>query len=129
MPGFDTGKVKAILINLEASHGKMAPRDINISFANLAIRPREYTRPGPLKSIDFSRFKRDPGSWQITGIIRDTGGYVVGINYPFPVIDVPEEVLKVPHVYPGVGMKPNDPMHLGFSSEITRKTIPTTTFP
>jgi len=123
MPGFDAGKVKAILINLEASHGKMAPRDINISFADLAIRPREYTRPGPLKSIDFSRFKRDPGSWQITGIIGDTGGYVVGINYPFPVIDVPEEVLKVPHVYPGVGMKPNDPMHLGFSSEITRKTI------
>lgn len=123
MPGFDPKKVKALIINLEASHAFLEPRDIKVSFSNLIIMDRPelpVKRPTP---IDFSRFKRNPKGWVINKMIDEKGGYLVGINYPFPVVDVPVHVLEVPQVYPCVGMKPMDPMHLGFSSEVTKKAL------
>ncbi|MGB2601053.1 MAG: hypothetical protein WBD12_03470 [Candidatus Omnitrophota bacterium] len=121
-PGFDPTKVKAILINFEASHGPTEIRAIGLSLVNLAVSPRESTRASGAKSIDFSRFKREPASWELTRLVRESGGYFVGINYPFTVLDLPESVLKVPQVYPAIGMKPTDPRHLGFGSELTKTT-------
>ncbi|MBD3426983.1 MAG: hypothetical protein GF409_07135 [Candidatus Omnitrophica bacterium] len=122
MPGFDPKSVTSVVLNFEASHGPTEIRDIKVSLVNLAISPREYTRPAGVKNIDFGRFKRDPASWQITRIVREAGGYFVGLNYPFTVLDISEAVLKVPQVYPAVGMKPTDPRHLGLSSDMTKKT-------
>lgn len=121
-PGFDPHKVKAIVINIEASHARLEPREIRISFINLAITPREYTRTSPLKVIDFSKFKRDIASWELTKMLTRYAGYLVGINYPFPVIDVPENIMKVPQIYPCVGQKSFDIMHFGFGSPITKET-------
>ena len=121
-PGFDPKNVKSVLLNFEASHGPTEIRDIELSLVNLAISPREYTRPSDAKNIDFSRFERNPDSWAITRLVRESGGYFVGINYPFTVLDLPESVLKVPQVYPAVGMKSTDPRHLGFASDLTTKT-------
>jgi hypothetical protein len=55
--------------------------------------------------------------------VKESGGYLVGINYPFPVLDVSSDLLAVPQVYPCVGMKTTDPQHFGFSSVITKKTV------
>ncbi len=121
-PGFGPKKVKAVLINFEASHGPTEIKDIEISLVDLAVSPREYTRPGAAKDIDFSGFERDPENWALTRLVRKSGGYFVGINYPFTVLDLPETVLKVPQVYPAVGMKSTDPRHLGFSSDQTKAT-------
>lgn len=121
MPGFDLKKVKALLINIEASHAFMPPREIKASFENLTITYCGDSPSGAINKIDFSTFRKDPESWQITKMIRDTGGYLVGVNYPFPVVDVSKEIMEVPQVYPTVGMKPSDQIHLGYSSEITRK--------
>jgi hypothetical protein len=123
MPGFDPEKVKAVIINLEASHGKELYRDIKLSFRDLAIRPSPNRTRGHIKSIDFSRQVRDPDSWELTKLINSHGGYTLGINYPFPKVDVPASVMKVPLVYPSVGMKKNDKAHLGFSSELTKRTM------
>jgi hypothetical protein len=123
MPGFDPAKVKAVVINLEASPEKTSYRDIKLSCRDLVIRPISSERGGEIRKIDFSRQIRDPESWEFTKLIRSHGGYTLGINYPFPKVDVPRSVMKVPLVYPSVGKKKNDPMHLGFSSELTKKTV------
>lgn len=121
MPGFESKNVKALIINLEGPHAQLAPVDLGIHFSDLVISPMYYERIHPIKIIDFSRFKKDPGAWQITRIIGDSGGYNVGINYPFPTIDVGPQVMEIPQVYPGLGMKMLDFMPVGYSSEITRK--------
>jgi len=119
--GFDPTKAKAIIINIEASHAPSEVREIQLSFVNLSITPKEYVRMSPYKMIDFGRFERDPEKWELMRILKESGGYFVGVNYPFPVVDVPKTILQVPQVYPCVGMKPTDPMHFGFSSDVTRK--------
>lgn len=121
MPGFDPKKVKGILINVEASHAFIQPRDLKVSFENLLITHFANVMSGVVNKIDFSVFKRDPESWQLTKMIKAAGGYLIGVNYPFPVVDVSTEIMEVPQVYPTVGMKPSDQIHLGYSSEITRK--------
>ena len=120
MDGFDEKNVKAILINIEATHARVPARDIKLSFTNLTIRPTKETEVKKPVPIDFSHFKRNPGVWEISKLIKNRGGYVVGINYPFPVVDVPKDVMEVPQVYPTVGKKPNDKIHLGFSGDITK---------
>lgn len=122
-PGFNPHKVKAILLNIEASQGPTEPIDLELSFVNLSISPREYTRIAPAKKINFSNFKREPEKWELTKYIKDAGGYLVGMNYPFPLLDLPQDILKIPQIYPSVGMKANDPMHMGFSSKITTTTL------
>ncbi|MBD3379060.1 MAG: hypothetical protein GF408_01195 [Candidatus Omnitrophica bacterium] len=122
MPDFDPEKVTSLILNFEASHAPLEPREIQVALNNLAITPREYTRTSPLKAIDFSRFQRDPSEWEIVRSIKEHGGYDVGINYPFPVIDVPENIMRVPQIYPCVGKKDFDLMHFGFSSPLTKGT-------
>lgn len=119
---FDPKKVRSAVINLEASQDVTDPKDITVSFINFSMRPLETARPGAIKAIDFDRLKRDPGSWELTGLIKETGGYAVGMNYPFPVIKIDPNVLKVPQIYPPVGMKVTDPRHFGFASDITKPT-------
>ncbi|MFH1878452.1 MAG: hypothetical protein ABH883_06570 [Candidatus Omnitrophota bacterium] len=119
---FNPKKVREIFINIEASQEIQDPRDIEIAFSDMLITPRTYGRTGPVKNIDFSIFKRDPSSWIISDIIKNTGGYFVGINYPFPVLDIPRDILEVPQIYPPVGMKESDPRHFGFSSRLTKET-------
>lgn len=123
MPGFDIRKAKAMLINLEGPHEVVPEREIRVSFADLFLRYVPTDAPPEVRHIDFSRQKRDPAEWELTKMIKDSGGYILGINYPFPALDVPETVMKVPLVYPSVGMKPTDAMHLGLSSNITKKTM------
>lgn len=117
--GFDPCRVKAILINLEASHTPQPARDIGVSFIGLTVRPADPTAGNPIRQIDFSRFTRNPASWELTLIVEELGGFVVGVNLPFPEVDVPPNVLEVPLIYPCVGMKPTDPAHFGLSSPIT----------
>ncbi|MFA5146734.1 MAG: hypothetical protein WC515_05130 [Candidatus Omnitrophota bacterium] len=121
--GFDPTRVKTLIINFEGPHVYAEPRDIKVSIFNFLIRPREHRPVKKLAVIDYSRFRRDQNGWQITKIIRDAGGYLLGINYPFPAINVSKDILEVPQVYPAVGMKAGDPMHLGISSAITRQKV------
>jgi hypothetical protein len=123
MPDFDTGKVRAIIVNFEASHGEMPPRDIEISLSDLVLRYSGKESAGSIREIDFSRQARTPEDWEITRLIESYGGHTLGINYPFPKIDVPADIMKVPLVYPSVGRKPNAPIHLGLSSPITKNTV------
>ncbi|KJJ85198.1 membrane or secreted protein [Candidatus Omnitrophus magneticus] len=120
MTDFDPEKVQAIIINIEASAGKLEAMDLDISFTNLLVSPMEYPRTSPLKMIDYSRFEVKPELWEIKKVVEESGGYLVGINYPFPAINVPEFILAVPQVYPAVGQKPTDPGHFGLSAPITR---------
>ena len=119
MPGFDPGKIKSILINMEATFRELPPMDLSIYLSDLTV----YKTPAPHKSrfkkIDFTRLKRDPSKWVLNEILKKNGGYTVGINYPFPTISIPKNVLEVPQIYPTTGRKPNDPGHFGFSSDIT----------
>lgn len=121
--GFDPKKIKSVIINLEGSHQPSAPQDLELAFINLYMSPREYSRPSNVKKIDFSRFTRDTSSWQITRLVKESGGYLVGINYPFPVVKVSRDLLAVPQIYPSVGMKVTDPQHFGFGSAITKSTV------
>ncbi|MBD3379061.1 MAG: hypothetical protein GF408_01200 [Candidatus Omnitrophica bacterium] len=121
--GFDPARVDSVIINIEASHGPTDPVILRFSLSNLSISPREYKRTSPPKPVDFSVFPVEPSKWELTRLIKEAGGYLVGINYPFPVLDLPEGILRVPQIYPSVGMKANDPMHLGFGSETTGKTV------
>ena len=123
MPGFDPKNSKALIINFEATPAEREAKNLKIILSNLSISRRHHHELVAPKKIDFSRFKRDPASWAITRAVKDSGGYLVGLNYPFPVVPVPKDILEVPQVYPCVGRKSNDPMHLGFSSEITRDTM------
>jgi len=122
MPDFDPKKVKSLLINIEASQALYPKTNINIFFNNLVASARQDVRPGPLKNISYERFKRDPGTWEISKLIKNTGGYLVGINYPFPVIPVSTDVLEVPQIYPSVGKKPTDIEDFGFSYPLTKET-------
>jgi hypothetical protein len=122
-PRFDPERVKEIVINFEASHGPQPPRTIKLSLVDLSVSPREYPTTSPIKKIDFSRLESRPDRWQIKEMIAESGGYLVGINYPFPVVDVPEDVLKVPQIYPSVGMKPTDPRHFGFGGKDSREAV------
>jgi hypothetical protein len=121
MPYFNTKKVKAIIINLEASHAFVDVKEIGISFANLMIKPQIYQQKVPVRAIDFSKFQIDPEKWSITQLIKKSGGFVVGINYPFPNLKVPKSVMEVSQVYPTVGMKKEDTLHLGFSSPLSKE--------
>jgi len=120
-PGFDPKKIKAIIINFEGSHGPQPVRTIKASLVNLSLSPREYPSTSAIKKIDFSSVKSNPEKWQVRELIKKSGGFLVGINYPFPVVDVPPDVLKVPQIYPCVGMKPTDPRHFGMSGHDSRK--------
>lgn len=121
MDGFDEHNVKAILINIEATHSRVEAKDMKLLFSDLVIKLGKDKKPVKPVDIDFSRFKRNVKDWEITKLIKNRGGYLVGINYPFPVVDIGKDVMEVPQVYPTVGKKPNDKIHLGFSSEITGK--------
>lgn len=123
MRGFDLKKVKAIIINMEATHARVAPKDLRILLANLSISPTKKVPVKEARPVDFSRLKRNIDRWQMAKLIKDSGGYITALNYPFPVVDVPEDIMEIPQVYPAVGRKPNDKMHLGFSSGITRKKV------
>jgi len=118
-PKFDPKKVKSLVINLEASHANAPVKDLDISFINFVLRPQELFEQKRINDIDFSRFEIRPESWEFTKMIRSQGGYGIGMNFPFPDVDVPKDILEVPLVYPCVGKKPNDLVHLGFSSKIT----------
>lgn len=123
MPGFDAKNIKAILINFEATHARVGIRDLRLQIANLSISRAKYKDAPAATPIDFSSFTRDPETWQITKLIKDSGGYIAGINYPFPVVDVPKDVMEIPQVYPTVGKKTGDKIHLGFSSDTTKKQV------
>lgn len=124
MSGFDPEQVKAVIINLEASPlAEEKPRDIRLSLSDLRLIHREYPGPDTPKAIDFSCFKRDPSLWRITGMVKAHLGFDIGMNLPFPSVDVAKTVMAVPQVYPSVGMKGHDPAHLGFSSPITRSAV------
>ena len=123
MPDFDLNRVKAIVINLEASHAFLEPRDITVSFSNMTIKPSMDPQKIPIRKIDFSSFLRTPSKWQITELIKNTNSYVVGVNYPFPNIDLPKSIIEVSQVYPCVGQKPDARVHLGFSSGMTREKV------
>lgn len=122
-PGFDPKKVKSVILNIEASHAKVEIKDITLSFTNLSMRPGGEERPNGIKKIDFNRFTRNPKSWELTRLVKESGGYLIGINYPFPVIKVDRDILEIPQVYPTVGMKVTDPRHLGLASDLTKKTV------
>ncbi|MFH0763592.1 MAG: hypothetical protein V1927_01130 [Candidatus Omnitrophota bacterium] len=123
MPGFNLKKIKAIIINMEATHARLESKDLRILLANLSISPKKNVPAKEAKSIDFSRLKRNIDRWQMMKIIKNNGGYVAALNYPFPVVDVSQDIMEVPQVYPTVGRKPNDKMHFGFSGVITRKKV------
>ncbi|MCX5679805.1 MAG: hypothetical protein NTZ95_04020 [Candidatus Omnitrophica bacterium] len=122
MPGFDLKKVKAILINFEAAQTVIDIKDLKLALSNVTIKPIIGVAASPVSKFDFSAFNRDPDSWQLRRLVKESGGFLIGVNYPFPQIKVPHEVLEVPQVYPTVGMKPFDPMPLGFSGDLTQKT-------
>ncbi|MBF0494198.1 MAG: hypothetical protein HQL28_03590 [Candidatus Omnitrophica bacterium] len=124
MDGFDASRVKAVIINIEASPQEMAAQDITLSFNNFSIcRKNDIDQTFVPKEPDFTGFKKDTDAWILKDIIKRSGGYAVGINYPFPVIKVPKDMFEVPQVYPLVGMKATDPMRVGCSTEITRNTM------
>ncbi len=123
MPKFDPRNIRAVLVNFEASHALLDPVDIKVSLVDLMISPREYARISPFEVIDFAGFKRDPASWQLGRTISDAGGFIVGMNYPFPTIKIPKDIMEVPQIYPGIGVKINDARHLGYSSELTKETM------
>ncbi|MBF0217374.1 MAG: hypothetical protein HQL30_10325 [Candidatus Omnitrophica bacterium] len=120
MPGFDPAKVKSLIINVEATQTAHDPLELSIMLNNLNIRNTPATVSPAFKNFDFSRFKRDPEKWAIKKLVDSNGGYMIGINYPFPTVKVSNRLLEVPEVYPTVGRKPDDPGHFGFSSPVTK---------
>ena len=122
MPGFDPKKIKAILINFEGATTAIDLKNIRLILSNITMKYTPGPVPPAVNKFDFSAFKQDPDSWQLKRLVKESGGFLVGVNYPFPQINVPKEVLEVPQVYPSVGMKALDPMPLGFSSTLTQNT-------
>ena len=121
-PGFDTKNISSIIINFEASPETEKVKDLDISITNLSISPLSLLPINKLRPINYSGFKCSPDKWLITKIINSSGGYNLGINYPFPVLDVPPDILKIPQIYPSVGRKPSDNDNFGFSGALTKKT-------
>lgn len=119
---FDPKRIKSVVINFEASQGLSDPREIKMQLIDLTVRPGGMDKPRDIQKIDYTRFQRDIASWELTKLVKEKGGYVVGMNYPFPVINISSQILAVPQIYPTVGMKVTDPRHFGFASDITRKT-------
>lgn len=121
MPGFDPENTAAVIINLEATHAFNNSEIMDISFINLSVRPNIGEQPKAPKTINFSGQRHRQGNWEIRNLINNDGGFSVGINYPFPVVKVSADILEVPQVYPPLGKKATDTMHLGFSSKLSRQ--------
>ncbi|MDD4013727.1 MAG: hypothetical protein PHW14_06015, partial [Candidatus Omnitrophica bacterium] len=86
-PGFDPKRIRSIVLNFEASHSPTEIKDIKLQLLNLSMSPREFERPSPVKTIDYGRLPAgNPELWRINSVIKEDGGFSVGINYPFPVI-------------------------------------------
>lgn len=124
-PGFDPRNIKAIVVNIEGSHKWVRPAEISVALDQLVVKPLgcESMKQGP--PIDYSCFGRAPEKWQLTAMLKRTGGYAVGLNYPFAHVKVPPEVMEVPHAYPSIGKKPQDVVHIGFGSSYAQEAIKT----
>ncbi|MFA6637038.1 MAG: hypothetical protein WCV56_08085 [Candidatus Omnitrophota bacterium] len=120
--GFDPEKVRSIVINFEGSHGPTDMIEIETQLTDLFITPREHKRPAGKKTVNFDRFTGAGAKGNLSSLIKEFGGFTLGMNYPFPVLEISPDVLEVPQIYPTVGKKATDPNHLSFASPITKKT-------
>ncbi|MBN1526943.1 MAG: hypothetical protein JW919_05130 [Candidatus Omnitrophica bacterium] len=124
-PGFDPKNIKAIVVNIEGSHKWVRPVEISVMFEQLVVKPLGSEKMKQVPAIDYSRFSRTPDKWQLTAILKKTGGYAIGVNYPFPHLKIPPEIMEVPHAYPSIGKKPQDVVHVGFGSSYAQDAIKT----
>lgn len=121
--GFDPKNIRAIVINIEGSHNWMPPSEIDFALSHMTIKLLPKTQGSAINPIDYSRFKRHPERWEIMKLIDSKASYAIGANYPFPHIDVPPDIMEVPHAYPTVGKKESDKIHVGFGSEPAKKSV------